>query len=90
MCPDAWPKVFTLKELAWRGGEIGTRIDEPLSAWLNRMHSGRARTDLLGDSFADDVADPIGLARESYERTAAEIDQLLDHVMELAFRRQAA
>ncbi len=90
MRPDAWPRVFTLKELAWRGSEIGTRLEEPLSAWLNRMHSGRTRSDLLGDSFADDVADPIGLALESYQDTAAEIDQLLDHVMDLAFRRQAA
>ena len=90
MCPGAWPKVFTLKELAWRGGEIGTRLDEPLSAWLNRMHSGRTRADLLGDSRADDVADPIGMGRESYDDTATEIDQLLDHVVELAFRRQAA
>lgn len=90
LLPEAWPRIFTLKELAWRGGEIGTRLDEPLSAWLNRMHSGRTRSDLLGDSYADDVADPIGMGRDSYDDAATEIDQLLDHVIELAFRRQAA
>jgi protein-tyrosine-phosphatase len=90
LCPDAWPRVFTLKELARRGSEVGTRFDEPLSSWLNRLHASRTRAELLGDSPADDVADPIGTPRAAYERTATEIDQLLDHVIELAFRRQAA
>ena len=60
------------------------------AGWLNRLHGGRTRTELLGESPADDVADPIGSPRESYERTAIEIDELLDRVVELAFRRQAA
>jgi len=90
LCPDAWPRIFTLKELARRGGDVGTRFDEPLSAWLNRLHAGRTHAELLGESPIDDVADPIGSGRDSYERTATEIAELLDHVIELAFRRQAA
>ena len=75
---------------ARRGGDVGTRFDEPLSAWLNRLHAGRTHAELLGESPIDDVADPIGSGRDSYERTATEIAELLDHVIELAFRRQAA
>jgi protein-tyrosine-phosphatase len=90
LCPDAWSRTFTLKELARRGGEVGTRFDEPLATWLNRLHLGRTRAELLGESPTDDVADPIGTGKESYERTATELDQLLDRVLELAFRRQAA
>jgi protein-tyrosine-phosphatase len=90
LVPDAWTKTFTLKELVRRGADVGTRFDEPLSAWLLRVHAGRTRAALLGSSEEDDVEDPIGSPRESYDRTATELDLLTDHLLDLAFRRQAA
>jgi protein-tyrosine-phosphatase len=90
LVPDAWTKTFTLKELVRRGGEVGGRYDEPLSAWLLRVHAGRTYASLLGDSDEDDVADPIGSPREFYDRTATELDQLTGQLLDLAFRRQAA
>ena len=77
LAPDTWERAFTLKEIVRRGEERGGRAPgEPLEPWLARLHEGRRRSDLLGDSEADDVADPIGGPRRSYQRTAEELDDL--------------
>ena len=77
LVPDALGRAFTLKEIVRRGEERGGRAPgEPLEAWLARLSAGRRTADLLGDSDADDVADPIGGPRRSYERTADELDDL--------------
>jgi protein-tyrosine-phosphatase len=77
LVPDAWGRTFTLKELVRLGEERGGREPgEPLDQWLARVHEGRRRQDLLGDSAGDDVADPIGGPRRSYQRTAEELDDL--------------
>jgi protein-tyrosine phosphatase len=75
--PAVLARAFTLKEIVRRGEERGGRAPgEPLDAWLGRLAAGRRVNDLLGDSDADDVADPIGGPRRSYERTAVELDDL--------------
>jgi protein-tyrosine phosphatase len=75
--PAVLGKAFTLKEIVRRGEERGGRApEEALDAWLARLAAGRRPTDLLGDSDVDDVADPIGGPRRSYERTADELDDL--------------
>jgi protein-tyrosine-phosphatase len=75
--PEALRRTFTLKEIVRRGEERGGLAPgEPLDAWLDRVGSGRRTADLLGDSDADDVTDPIGGPRRSYERTAEELDDL--------------
>jgi protein-tyrosine phosphatase len=77
LAPEVLGRAFTLKELVRRGEEAGGRAPgEPLDAWLARLGSGRRPSDLLGDSDADDVADPIGGPRRSYQRTAEELDDL--------------
>ncbi len=77
MVPEALGRAFTLKEIVRRGEESGGRAaDEPLGAWLARLGAGRRPSDLLGDSDADDVEDPIGGPRRSYQRTAEELDDL--------------
>ncbi len=58
---------------------------EPLSTWLARMGAGRRAVDLLGDDADDDVADPMGLSRRTYERTAEQIEGLVDAFVGLAF-----
>jgi protein-tyrosine phosphatase len=77
LVPGALPRAFTLKELIRRGEESGGRAPgEPVDAWLARLGSGRRPSDLLGDSDDDDVPDPIGGPRRSYQRTAEELDDL--------------
>jgi protein-tyrosine-phosphatase len=77
LAPETLGRAFTLKEIVRRGEESGGRApDEPLDVWLARLGSGRRPSDLLGESDADDVADPIGGPRRSYQRTAEELDDL--------------
>lgn len=77
LVPSCWPRAFTLKELVRRGEEAGARSpDQPLSEWVAKVHAGRGRTDMLGASEADDVADPIGRRRSFYQQTAEELDDL--------------
>ena len=84
--PGAWPRAFTLKELVRRGELIGPRPPgEPLSCWLSRVHAGRERTSLLGDSLDDDVADPAGGPLRAYADTASLLDQLVKRLAELGW-----
>jgi protein-tyrosine phosphatase len=77
LVPGAMGRAFTLKEIVRRGEERGGRApEEPLEGWLARLHEGRRPADLLGDTDADDIADPIGGPRRAYERTAEELDDL--------------
>jgi protein-tyrosine phosphatase len=77
LAPAVMGRAFTLKEIVRRGEERGARSpDEPLEDWLARLVAGRRPAELLGDADADDVADPIGGPRRSYERTAAELEDL--------------
>jgi protein-tyrosine-phosphatase len=81
---DAWTRAFTLKELVRLGEERGPRAPgQPLGEWLAVLHAGRRLPDLLGDSEADDVADPIGGPHRAYERTAAELEALTDRLARL-------
>jgi protein-tyrosine-phosphatase len=86
--PAVWPRAFTLKELIRRGEQIGPRApDEQFSHWLSRVHEGRGRTALLGDSSSDDVADPAGGPLRSYADTVALLDYLVTRLVELGWAR---
>ena len=86
LAPETWFKTFTLKELVRRGDDRGPRAPgQPLAEWLEKLHAGRTRADLLGDSRADDVFDPIGSPRSAYEEVAAELDALLARAVDLTF-----
>jgi protein-tyrosine phosphatase len=83
--PSALSRTFTLRELVRRGAVVGPRVDEPLGPWLDRLGAGRRPGDLLGPDTSDDIPDPIGRSRRVYERTATEIEELVDHFVRLAF-----
>ena len=84
--PDAWPRAFTIRELVRRGDLAGRRPPgETLAGWLDRVHDGRSRLALLGDNAQDDVADPIGGPLAGYERTAAELGQLVGRLADLCW-----
>lgn len=84
--PSAWPRTFTLKELVRRGEDVGPRTPgQSFEEWLEKVHIGRNRVDLLGDSGDDDVADPIGTSDAVFERTAVEIAALVDRLVELGW-----
>jgi protein-tyrosine phosphatase len=84
LAPDTWGRAFTLKEIVRLGEERGGRAPgESVEQWLARLHEGRRRSDLFGQSEADDVADPIGGPRRSYRRTADELDDLTARLAQL-------
>jgi protein-tyrosine phosphatase len=90
LVPNALAKTFTLKELVRRGERVGPRRDaEPLADWLGRAGAGRKRTDVLGSSAHDDVADPIGMSRVFYEQTRAELSDLVDRLARLVSAAEA-
>jgi protein-tyrosine phosphatase len=88
--PQAWPRAFTLRELARRGTQAGPREPgEPVAGWLARAHAGRSRMALLGDGEPDDVADPFGGRLSDYQRAAAQISRAVGEVAELGWGRRA-
>jgi len=78
-----FPRAFTLRELVRRGRERGQRDGEPLGAWLARLHAGRRPMDLIGDSGADDIADPMGGTSEQFRHMLAETAALSEELYEL-------
>ena len=86
IAPAAWPRIFTLRELVRRGQEIGPRAPgQPVAEWLARIHQGRDRAALLGDSPADDVADPMGGPPQGFAVTADLLDQMISRLVELCW-----
>lgn len=84
MAPDAWPRTFTLKELVRRGALTGPRRrGESAEEWIERVHAGRQRDELIGADERDDVEDPMGASAADYERTADELDALLVRLVDL-------
>ena len=82
--PEAWARSFTLKELVRRGEDVGPRTaGQPLEEWLAKAHAGRSPGELLGEATDDDIFDPIGSNRAVYEKTAAEIEALIDRLVVL-------
>lgn len=76
LAPEAFPRAFTLPELVRRGEAAGPATDT-LASWLAVVGAGRVPADLLGDGGPDDVEDPIGLPDAAYERTAAQLEDLV-------------
>ena len=88
--PGTWSRAFTLKELVRRGEETGpAKPGEPLAGWLARVHEGRDRAALLGESPVDDVADPMGGPRRAYAETASQLDELISRLARLCWRLPA-
>lgn len=72
--PHAWPRVFTLKQFArWAAGRVWDR-EVPLRVWLDAEAADRPRTELIGDSPADDIRDPVTGSTRLWREVADEID----------------
>jgi protein-tyrosine phosphatase len=80
--PDAFARTFTLKDLARRAAATHRHPAEPLGHWLTRLHEDRVVHDVIGWTGRDDVDDPTGRSLRRHRRTAAEIAELVDTVVE--------
>ena len=84
--PRAFSRSFTLKELARRGAEVGSRADnQTVGDWLAEVHRGRRPTELLGASRVDDVEDPTGSRVVDHYTMAEEVDDLAQQIFELLY-----
>ena len=89
LAPDAFPKAFTIRDLARRAGVGGPRTsDESIDEWLHWIAAGRRPTDLLGTDPSDEVADPIGRPARDYERTAAQLEELVSVIVDHLFPQE--
>ena len=61
------------------------RADVELDRWLGRLAEGRQRSDVLGSSDTDDVADPIGGPQAAFDATARELATLVDRLVALVW-----
>lgn len=77
LAPDAFPRTFTLLDLARRARP--REPHESLEQWLLRVGTDRHRTDLAGTG-ADDVPDPIGRGPEAFAACAATLATAVDTI----------
>jgi len=85
--PMAFPRLFTLKELARRAQDQPRAEDEDLRAWITRLGAERRTTDLLGDDPVDDIEDPIGSPVEVYAAVARELAEATSSVVDAGWCR---
>ena len=84
--PEVRSRAFTLKDLVRRGEASRRRAaGQPLDDWLNLVGADRTTNEMLGESPADDVADPIGQSISRYRACADELDDMLARLADLAF-----
>jgi protein-tyrosine phosphatase len=69
--PRAWPRTFTLKELARRTAPV--RPAGPFEAWRGKIAGDRKAAEMMGASEADDVADPHGSPYRAHQRMVTEV-----------------
>jgi protein-tyrosine phosphatase len=84
--PSSFPRTFTLREIVRRGIHTGPRgATEDLGAWLTRLHDGRRRTDLMGESPEDDIVDPLGGTPHDYRQMLTDVSKLTKTLRNLAW-----
>jgi protein-tyrosine phosphatase len=71
--PDAWPRVFTLKQFSrFVAGRTMPRRAR-LASWIETEADGRPRDELLGRATQDDIADPLRASAAEWRHVIAEI-----------------
>jgi protein-tyrosine phosphatase len=84
MAPDAWPRMFQIRDLVRRAEALGRRPEEMAFAdWVVEVGDGRTRAGILAASLSEDIADPIGQSNSVYERTRDDLDDLLTRLADL-------
>ena len=82
--PAVYRRMFTVKELVRRSGEIGNpQPPESFSVWLRRAQEERTIRAHLGASPLDDVADPHGSSISVFEQSADELASLSEILVSL-------
>jgi protein-tyrosine phosphatase len=81
--PEAWPRVFPLKQFVrWVAAQPPAR-DGDFREWLTRTASARSLTDIVGNDPVDDIADPLARPPRVWRRSMHEIHAAVGSVVEL-------
>lgn len=80
--PGAWPRTFTLKELARRAlSTEAPSAGESFEDWRRRLGQVRQASAMLKPDPADDVSDPYGRPAKFHTEMVAELSQAIDQVV---------
>lgn len=85
LAPGLFGRTFTLPEFVDLAEPFGPRGDEPLLDWVTRVGQMRRPTDYLIEDVRSEVPDPMGQSGRAFRRIADQIDDLLAHVVDLAW-----
>lgn len=78
LVPHAFGKATTLKDFVAGAEDVGPKpAHSTVEDWFHMVHDGRVHADMLRADDTTDIADPLGQGRRAFERTAAEIDELV-------------
>jgi protein-tyrosine phosphatase len=81
--PEAWPRTFTLKELARRAASAApSGRDEGFEQWRDRLAAGRLAADMIKPSELDDVADPYGGPWPEHVAMVSELVRVVSDLVE--------
>ena len=80
--PGAWPRSFTLKELARRGLNVPVSVDD-LGEWVRLAGDGRRAADMMNPSSDDDLDDPYGGPYQGHVQMVHEVDALVGRIAQL-------
>ena len=87
--PELFTKAYTLPDLVFRAENHGARGTRPFDEWLAELGQDRKRADLFRQDRRLEVTDPIGGSRKAFQRTAAQLNDLLDRFVALAWSEPA-
>ena len=86
MMGDAlFARTFTLPEFVELAEAHGPRLSGTLEQWVLPMGAGRSPQQYLGTDPSREVRDPIGQSARAFRSCAAELDGLLDRLVDLAW-----
>ncbi|CAN5662937.1 low molecular weight phosphatase family protein [soil metagenome] len=82
--PSAWPRTFTLRELARRAAASAPASEnETFAALLHRIAGGRRAADMMRPDASDDITDPYGGSASEHatmvEQVASAVDDIVRH-----------
>ncbi|WP_243062404.1 hypothetical protein [Humibacter sp. RRB41] len=82
---ELWPRVFTLPQFARWLDEHPPRRHVLLREWIEQEGSERPRSDMIGASPEDDIADPVNDPPEAWRELVAglthDIDRIAGHLI---------
>jgi protein-tyrosine-phosphatase len=82
----SFERTFTLPDLVARAERVAPRRPgETPADWLARVGEGRSPADAMAAARHLEVADPMGMSKRHFRRCAAELSDLIDRLVAVAW-----